>query len=47
MNAAQDAYDRLLAARRDVTPQEREQTAEQTERERLAAKIRRRLARVV
>lgn len=46
MSAAQDAYDRLIAARRDVTPQEREIAAEETERERLTAKIRRRLPKV-
>jgi hypothetical protein len=46
MSAAQDAYDRLVAARRDVTPYEREQAAEEAERERLSAKIKRRLAKV-
>lgn len=46
MSAAHEAYDRLLAARRDVTPYEREQAAEETQRERLTAKIKRRLAKV-
>lgn len=46
MSAAQDAYDRLVAARREVTPYEREQAAEESARERLAAKIKRRLPKV-
>lgn len=47
MNAAQEAYDRLMAARRDVTDYERQVAKEESDRERLRAKILRRLPKVV
>jgi hypothetical protein len=46
MNASTDAYERLMAARREVTPYEREEAQKESDRERLAAKIRRRLPKV-
>ena len=46
MSATTDAYDRLLAARRIVTPAEREETARQSAREQLANRIRHKLAKV-
>lgn len=46
MSAADDAYARLLAARRILTPAETEQTEKDDARKRLAAHIRRRLPRV-
>lgn len=46
MSAANDAYDRLTAARRVVTPEEAEERQKDSAREQLAARIRRRLPRV-
>lgn len=46
MSASQEAYERLLAAQRAVTPYEREEAQKESDREQLTAKIRRRLAKV-
>jgi hypothetical protein len=45
-DAAQAAYDRLMAARRTVTPEEREQRREDSARQELRARIRRKLPKV-
>lgn len=45
-NAAHEAYDRLIAARREVTPLEQEEIKREAEREQLALKIRRRMPKV-
>ena len=46
MSAAMDAYNRLLAARRIVTPEEREETTKAERHANLNARIRRKLVRV-
>ena len=46
MSAAQEAYDRLIAASREITPYEREEAEKETLRERLTAKIKRKLPKV-
>lgn len=46
MTAADDAYSRLLAARRIVTPAEREEADKERKRDELRSKIRRKLQRV-
>lgn len=46
MNAADESYARLLAARRFVTPAEREETRMSQEQEELRSRIRRKLPRV-
>lgn len=47
MSAADEAYARLLAARRIVTPEEREETAKEDKRDAQNARIRRKLVRVL
>jgi hypothetical protein len=46
MSAANDAYDRLIAARRTVTTEEREEMKRDSDRDRLKYRIHRRLQRV-
>lgn len=46
MSAANESYARLLAARRVITPAEREETEKDRKREELRYKIRRKLPRV-
>ena len=46
MSAAMDAYNRLLAARRIVTPAEREETAKDEKHANQNARIRRKLVKV-
>lgn len=46
MNPAQDAYDRLIAAQRIVSPEERAEIEKSDTRERLARRVRRRLQKV-
>lgn len=45
-NAAQDAYDRLMATRRIVTPTEQEEADRESVRQNIQARIRRRLPKV-
>lgn len=46
MTAADESYARLMAARRIITPTEREEAARERTRDELRSKIRRRLPRV-
>lgn len=45
-DAAHEAYDRLIAAQRFVSPEEQAETEKEDQRDRLAARIRRRLPKV-
>lgn len=46
MNAAQEAYDRLIASQREVPEHELKQSEEDSKRERLRVRIKRKLAKV-
>jgi len=46
MNAAEEAYARLVAARREISPEERAEAERQAEFERQEARLRRRMPKV-